>query len=203
MSSPKQIDAQVQREAETLLPTKHGDFRLIAYSTGAGSAQPIALVKGEIGGGAVLVRVHSECFTGDVLGSKKCDCGDQLAAALEQIEKEGGVLVYLRQEGRGIGLLNKLRAYELQEGGLDTVEANHALGFGVDLRDYGVGAQILLDLGVRKIRLMTNNPEKIIGLEGYGLEVVERVPLEVAPHEANRDYLLTKQKKMGHLLGGL
>jgi 3,4-dihydroxy 2-butanone 4-phosphate synthase/GTP cyclohydrolase II len=162
----------------------------------------IALVKGDIGpDDAVLVRVHSECLTGDVFGSKRCDCGEQLHRAMERIDKERkGVILYMRQEGRGIGLANKLKAYELQDRGLDTVEANLQLGFNPDLRDYGIGAQILVDLGVRKMRLMTNNPKKIVGLEGYGLRVLERVPIETKPHEKNIIYLKTKKKKLGHML---
>jgi 3,4-dihydroxy 2-butanone 4-phosphate synthase/GTP cyclohydrolase II len=162
----------------------------------------VALVKGEIKPEeGVLVRVHSECLTGEVFGSKRCDCGEQLHKAMQMIEKEGkGVILYIRQEGRGIGLMNKLKAYELQDKGLDTVEANLKLGFRPDLRDYGIGAQILVDLGVRKMRLMTNNPRKIVGLEGYGLKVVERVPIEVKPHEKNIVYLRTKKKKLGHML---
>ncbi|HCD71017.1 MAG TPA: GTP cyclohydrolase II, partial [Thermovirga lienii] len=162
----------------------------------------IALVKGEVRGrDGVLVRVHSECLTGDVFGSLRCDCGPQLHTAMKMIEEEGcGVLLYMRQEGRGIGLLEKLKAYELQEKGLDTVEANEALGHPPDLRDYGIGAQILVDLGLHRIRLITNNPRKIVGLEGYGLEIVERVPLTVEPNEYNKRYLATKKQKLGHML---
>lgn len=193
----------VRRIATTKLPTEFGgDFTAIAYANDVDCNVHIALVMGEIKhDDEVLVRVHSECLTGDVFGSKRCDCGDQLHKAMERIEKEGkGVILYMRQEGRGIGLVNKLRSYELQDRGLDTVEANIKLGFKPDLRDYGIGAQILVDLGVRKMRLMTNNPKKIVGLEGYGLKVVERVPIEVAPHEKNIVYLKTKKKKMGHIL---
>lgn len=184
------------------MPSVHGDFKLHLYENILDSNDySIALVKGDISTGEpVLARVHSECFTGDVLGSKRCDCGDQLAKALEMVETEGcGVVLYMRQEGRGIGLVNKLLAYELQEKGKDTVEANEALGFKADLRDYGIGAQILKDLGVSKLRLMTNNPMKIIGLKGHGLEVVERVPIEIHPNENNEKYLKTKQEKLGHL----
>lgn len=192
----------VKRISDVKLPTDHGDFRAIAYANDMDSKIHIALVKGEIRPEeAVLVRVHSECLTGDVFASKRCDCGDQLHKAMEMIEKEGkGVILYMRQEGRGIGLANKLRAYELQDKGLDTVEANLKLGFKPDLRDYGIGAQILVDLGVRKMKLMTNNPKKIVGLEGYGLKVVERVPIESRPHEKNIIYLRTKKKKLGHIL---
>ncbi|GAB4408212.1 MAG: bifunctional 3,4-dihydroxy-2-butanone-4-phosphate synthase/GTP cyclohydrolase II [Thermodesulfovibrionales bacterium] len=192
----------VRRVSNIKLPTEHGEFRAIAYANDMDSNLHIALIKGDIRPEeAVLVRVHSECLTGDVFGSKRCDCGEQLHRAMEMINKTGrGVILYMRQEGRGIGLANKLRAYELQDKGLDTVEANLRLGFKPDLRDYGIGAQILVDLGVRKMRLMTNNPKKIIGLEGYGLKVVERVPIETRPNEKNIIYLKTKKKKLGHML---
>ncbi|MFO0753505.1 MAG: bifunctional 3,4-dihydroxy-2-butanone-4-phosphate synthase/GTP cyclohydrolase II [Thermodesulfovibrionales bacterium] len=193
----------VKRIATVQMPTKYGgDFTAIAYTNDVDSNVHIALVKGEISPeDKVLVRVHSECLTGDVFGSKRCDCGDQLHKAMEIIRQEGkGVILYMRQEGRGIGLANKLKAYELQDKGLDTVEANLKLGFKADLRDYGIGAQMLVDLGVRKMRIITNNPKKIVGLEGYGLKVVERVPAEVAPHDKNIVYLQTKKKKLGHML---
>ena len=196
----------VRRAAETSLPTCFGgDFKAIVYENDVDNAQHVALVKGDIKEDApVLVRVHSECLTGDVFGSMRCDCGQQLQAAMAQIEEAGsGVVVYMRQEGRGIGLVNKLKAYALQDCGHDTVEANEALGFKADLRDYGIGAQILADLGVRKIRLMTNNPKKIVGLQGYGLEVVERVKIEMPANRVNQRYLLTKKEKMGHLLENL
>jgi 3,4-dihydroxy 2-butanone 4-phosphate synthase / GTP cyclohydrolase II len=193
----------VKRIATVQMPTKYGgDFTAIAYSNLVDKSVHIALVKGAITPeDKVLVRVHSECLTGDVFGSKRCDCGDQLHKAMEMIQKEGrGVVLYMRQEGRGIGLPNKLKAYELQDKGLDTVEANLQLGFKADLRDYGIGAQILVDLGIRKMKLITNNPKKIVGLEGYGLKVVERVSIETNPNEKNILYLKTKKKKMGHLL---
>jgi 3,4-dihydroxy 2-butanone 4-phosphate synthase/GTP cyclohydrolase II len=192
----------VKRVATVQMPTDYGDFIAVAFSNDVDPNIHIALVKGEIKPeDSILVRVHSECLTGDVFGSKRCDCGEQLHRAMEMISKEGkGIILYMRQEGRGIGIANKLRAYELQDKGLDTVEANIQLGFKPDLRDYGIGAQILVDLGVRKIRLMTNNPKKIIGLEGYGLKIVERVPIESKPHAKNIVYLKTKKKKLGHLL---
>jgi 3,4-dihydroxy 2-butanone 4-phosphate synthase/GTP cyclohydrolase II len=195
-------DTLVRRAAEAPLPTEHGEFRAVAYENDIDRHQHVALVCGTWREGeSVLVRVHSKCLTGDVFGSERCDCGPQLHAALGQIARAGkGVLLYLDQEGRGIGLANKLKAYNLQDQGLDTAEANVRLGFKPDLRDYGIGAQILRDLGVRRMRLLTNNPKKIIGLEGYGLEVVERVPLEMPAHQGNRAYLITKRDKMGHLL---
>ena len=193
----------VRRVVETRLPTRYGgDFKLVAYENDVDAKTHLAFVKGDIDpDDAVLVRVHSECLTGDVFGSMRCDCGEQLRVAMAMIEREGkGVLVYMRQEGRGIGLLNKIRAYSLQDNGRDTVEANEDLGFQPDLRDYGIGAQILGDLGVHKMRVITNNPRKIKGLEGYGLSVVERVPLEIKPTEDNIHYLKTKREKLGHIL---
>ncbi len=193
----------VHRGAETQIPTPYGgNFTAIAYENDVDDLQHMAMVKGDISGDQpVLVRVHSECLTGDVFGSQRCDCGDQLQAAMRQIDEEGaGVILYMRQEGRGIGLVNKLKAYALQDQGHDTVEANEALGFQADLRDYGIGAQILAELGVKKIRLMTNNPKKIVGLEGYGLEIVERVAIQMDACDTNIKYLKTKQEKLGHLL---
>ena len=192
----------VKREVTTSLPTLFGEFTLIGYRSLVENRIHLALLKGEVEGREnVVVRVHSQCLTGDVFKSLRCDCGQQLDVALRIISGEPrGVLLYLNQEGRAIGLLNKLRAYQLQDEGMDTVEANEQLGFPPDLRDYGIGAQILADLGLHRIRLLTNNPRKIVGLKGYGLEVVERIPLEVKPNEINRRYLETKQKKLGHML---
>ncbi|MEW5762662.1 MAG: bifunctional 3,4-dihydroxy-2-butanone-4-phosphate synthase/GTP cyclohydrolase II [Bacillota bacterium] len=202
ISYRRRTEKLVRYVGSAKLPTRYGEFQAVAYESILDHKGHIALVKGDLQSvEAPLVRVHSECLTGDVFGSTRCDCGEQIKKALQLIEAEGvGVLLYMRQEGRGIGLLNKIRAYELQDRGKDTVEANEALGFPPDLRDYGLGAQILRDLGIKKMRLLTNNPRKIAGLEGHGLEVVERVPLEVPPGKYNGFYLATKKKKLGHLL---
>jgi 3,4-dihydroxy 2-butanone 4-phosphate synthase / GTP cyclohydrolase II len=202
----RRTERLVERVAEANLPTEYGEFDVVGYRSLLDNKHHVAMVKGDVrgvaaGGESVMVRVHSECLTGDVFHSLRCDCGQQLADALQRIEAEGlGVLLYLSQEGRGIGLLNKLRAYKLQENGLDTVDANLELGLPADLRDYGIGAQILVDLGLRSIRILTNNPKKIVGLEGYGLTVTDQIPIEQAPSEHNREYLRTKREKLGHTL---
>ncbi|PIE72275.1 MAG: bifunctional 3,4-dihydroxy-2-butanone-4-phosphate synthase/GTP cyclohydrolase II [Deltaproteobacteria bacterium] len=196
-------DVLVRRQVEARIPTQHaGEFTAIVYKNDVDGLEHLALVKGDIADkDPVLVRVHSECLTGDIFGSSRCDCGPQLHSAMKMVAEEGaGVILYMRQEGRGIGLVNKLKAYNLQDDGLDTVEANHRLGFEADLRDYGIGAQILRDLGVRKMALLTNNPKKIVGLEGYGIEVVARHPIEIPPCPENQGYLRCKRDKMGHLL---
>ena len=191
----------IRRVVETVLPTSYGEFQLIVYESAVDGQAHMALVRGDLRQPPVLVRVHSQCLTGDIFGSWRCDCGPQLQAALALIQKEGrGVILYLRQEGRGIGLVNKVKAYALQDKGMDTVEANQALGFEPDLRDYGIGAQILADLGLTEIRLMTNNPRKVVGLSGFGLSILERVPLEIPPTPANAKYLRAKREKLGHLI---
>jgi 3,4-dihydroxy 2-butanone 4-phosphate synthase/GTP cyclohydrolase II len=192
----------VRRIAEATLPTPYGEFRVIAFENQLDQREHLALVKGDVAGKKnVLVRMHSECLTGDVFHSLRCDCGEQLHAAMRRIDEAGeGAIVYLRQEGRGIGLANKIRAYALQDTGQDTVEANESLGFKPDLRDYGLGAQILLDLGLSSIRILTNNPKKVVGLTGYGLKITGRTPIQVTPGDFNRAYLKTKQQKLGHLL---
>jgi 3,4-dihydroxy 2-butanone 4-phosphate synthase/GTP cyclohydrolase II len=198
----KQTENLIIRAAEANLPTSHGDFRMVGFENATNGEHHVALVKGDIKpGDEVLVRVHSECLTGDAFGSMKCDCGEQLQAALDKIEHEGkGVLLYMRQEGRGIGLINKIKAYALQDEGMDTVDANLALGFDEDLRDYGIGAQILSDLGVKKVRLMTNNPLKLKGLTGHGIEIVSREPIQLNHNERNEFYMRTKKDRMGHIL---
>jgi 3,4-dihydroxy 2-butanone 4-phosphate synthase/GTP cyclohydrolase II len=198
----KKHEVHVEQVADAAMPTKYGQFRAKPFINKLTGEHHVALVKGDIGDGQnVLVRVHSECLTGDAFGSLRCDCGDQLAAAMQQVEAEGrGIVLYMRQEGRGIGLVNKLRAYELQDQGMDTLEANIALGFEGDMREYYIGAQILRELGVKTMRILTNNPDKVYQLKDFGLEIVERVPIQVGLHDEDRFYLQTKKEKMGHLL---
>jgi 3,4-dihydroxy 2-butanone 4-phosphate synthase/GTP cyclohydrolase II len=198
----RRTEKLVHEVAVVNFPTRYGDFKLHLYKSDIDDHHHLAIVKGEIPGKTnVLVRVHSQCLTGDVFGSSRCDCGDQLAYAMEMIEKEGlGVVLYMRQEGRGIGLVNKIKAYHLQDNGRDTVEANEELGFQADLRDYGIGAQILADLGLTSIRILTNNPRKLVGLAGHGLQITGRVPIQISPTKHNRRYLETKRDKLGHIL---
>ena len=198
----RQTESMVKRASSAKMPTKHGEFTIVGYENILTKEHHVALVKGDVSNGEpVLIRVHSECLTGDAFGSLRCDCGQQFEAAMKSIEKEGrGILLYMRQEGRGIGLINKIRAYNLQDQGLDTVEANLALGFGADMRDYGIGAEILADLKVKKLKLMTNNPRKLVGLSGYGIEIVERIQIQLNHNEKNEMYLKTKQNKLSHML---